>query len=201
MNFEILLATNNKHKLEEVRQILSPHGIIVYCIKDLNLDYVEPIEDGKTYKDNALIKANALKELTDLPIIADDSGLEIEALDNGPGLFSSRFASSMGGYDNAFKYVIDKVKEKNNDKARFVCDIILVNTEDKPLLFEGICEGNIASEVKGDDGFGYDPIFIPDGYDQSFAELERKEKNSISHRGRALKKLLVYLRLNGYIKK
>lgn len=201
MNFEILLATNNKHKLEEVRQILSPHGIIVYCISDLNLDYKEPIEDGKTYKDNALIKADALKELTDLPIIADDSGLEIEALDNKLGLYSSRFASELGGYDNAFKYVLDKVKEKNNTKARFICDIILVNIEDRPLLFEGICEGNIASEVKGNDGFGYDPIFIPDGYDHSFAELERNVKNSISHRGRALKKLLTYLRLNGLIKK
>ena len=201
MNFEILLATNNKHKLEEVRQILSPHGIIVYCISDLNLDYKEPEENGLTYKDNALIKANALKELTDLPVIADDSGLEIEALDNKPGLYSSRFASSLGGYDNAFKYVIDKVKEKKNDKARFICDIILVNTEDKPLLFEGICEGHIADTVRGDDGFGYDPIFIPNDSDKSFAELEREEKNTISHRARALKKLLVYLRLNGYIKK
>ena len=201
MNFEILLATNNKHKLEEVRQILSPHGIIVYGISDLNLDYHEPVEDGKTYKDNALIKANALKELTDLPIIADDSGLEIEAIDNKPGLYSSRFSSEMGGYENAFKYIINKVKETGNSKARFICDIILVNTEDKPLLFEGICEGNIADEVKGNDGFGYDPIFVPNGYHQSFAELERKEKNDISHRGRALKKLLVYLRLNGYIKK
>ena len=201
MNFEILLATNNKHKLEEVRQILSPHGIIVYCISDLNLDYKEPVEDGKTYKDNALIKAIALKELTDLPIIADDSGLEIEAIDNKPGLYSSRFASEMGGYDNAFKYVINKVKEKNNAKARFVCDIILVNIEDKPLLFEGVCEGHIADVVKGNDGFGYDPIFIPDGYDQSFAEIKRNEKNAISHRGRALKKLLTYLRINGLIKK
>ena len=201
MNFEILLATNNKHKLQEVREILSPHGIIVYCISDLNLDYKEPIEDGKTYKDNALIKANALKELTSLPIIADDSGIEIEALDNKPGLFSSRFASELGGYENAFNFIFDKVKEKNNSKARFMCDIILVNIEDRPLLFEGICEGNIAKEVRGNDGFGYDPIFIPDGYDKSFAEIERKEKNMISHRGRALKKLLVYLRLNGYIKK
>ena len=103
MNFEILLATNNKHKLEEVRQILSPHGIIVYGISDLNLDYHEPIEDGKTYKDNALIKANALKVLTDLPIIADDSGLEIEAIDNKPGLYSSRFSSEMGGYENVME--------------------------------------------------------------------------------------------------
>ena len=201
MNFEILLATNNKHKLEEVRQILSPHGIIVYGISDLNLDYHEPIEDGKTYKDNALIKAYALKEFTDLPIIADDSGLEIEAIDNKPGLYSSRFASEMGGYEKAFSFIIEKVKEKNNSKARFICDIILVNTEDNPLLFEGIAEGNIALEAKGIDGFGYDPIFVPNGYRESFAEIKREEKNAISHRGRALKKLLTYLRINGYIKK
>lgn len=199
MNFEILLATNNKHKLQEVREILSPHGIIVYGISDLNLDYQEPIEDGKTYKDNALIKANSLKELTDMPIIADDSGLEIEALDNMPGMYSARFAKEKGGYDNAFRYIFDKTKE--NNKARFICDIIMVNMENKPLLFEGICEGKIAKEVKGDHGFGYDPIFIPDGYDNCFAELPKEVKNNISHRGRALKKLLTYLRINGFIKK
>ena len=199
MNLEILLATNNKHKLQEVREILSPHGIIVYGISDLNLDYHEPVEDGKTYKDNALIKANSLKELTDLLIIADDSGLEIEALDNQPGLYSSRFAKDKGGYDNAFRYIFEKTKE--NKRARFVCDIIMVNAENRPLLFEGICPGVIADEVRGNDGFGYDPIFIPDGYDKSFAELPREVKNDISHRGRALKKLLTYLRINGLIKK
>ena len=200
MNFEILLATNNKHKLQEVREILSPHGIIVYGISDLNLDYHEPIEDGLTYKDNALIKANALKELTDLPIIADDSGLEIEAMDNKPGLYSARYAKENGGHSEAFKIIFKNLEGKSR-KARFVCDIILVNIEDKPLLFEGICPGNIATEPKGKEGFGYDPIFIPDGFNNSFAELKEKEKNDISHRGRALKKLLTYLRINGLIKK
>lgn len=200
MNFEILLATNNKHKLQEVRKILSPHGIIVYGISDLNLDYHEPIEDGKTYKDNALIKANALKALTDLPIIADDSGLEIEAMDNKPGIFSARYAKEYGGHKEAFKVIFNNLEGKSR-KARFVCDIILVNVEDKPLLFEGICPGNIAFEPKGDEGFGYDPIFIPDGFSCSFAELSEDEKNNISHRGRALKKLLTYLRINGLIKK
>ena len=201
MNFEILLATNNKHKLQEVREILSPHGIIVYCISDLNLDYVEPIEDGKTYKDNALIKANALQKLTDLPIIADDSGLEIEQMDNLPGLYSARFAKEHGGHKEAFKVIFDKLDDKPNRNARFVCDIVLVNAEDKPLLFEGICEGHIARKAQGEEGFGYDPIFIPDGYKESFAELGKDIKNSISHRGRALKKLLTYLRINGLIKK
>ena len=200
MNFEILLATNNKHNLQEVRKTLSPHGIIVYGISDLNLDYHEPIEDGKTYKDNALIKANALKALTDLPIIADDSGLEIEAMDNQPGIFSARYAKEHGGHKEAFKVIFNNLEGKSR-KARFVCDIILVNIEDRPLLFEGICPGSVAFEPKGDEGFGYDPIFIPDGFDCSFAELGEDEKNNISHRGRALKKLLTYLRINGLIKK
>ena len=200
MNFEILLATNNKHKLYEVRKILSPHGIIVYGISDLNLDYKEPIEDGKTYKDNALIKANALKELTDLPIIADDSGLEILALDNMPGLYSARYAKDLGGHQNSFVEIFKNLENKPRD-ARFVCDIILVNVEDKPLLFEGICPGHIGNEAMGSEGFGYDPIFIPEGYDVSFALLGEDIKNNISHRGRALKKLLTYLRINGLIKK
>lgn len=200
MNFEILLATNNKHKLYEVRKILSPHGIIVYGISDLNLDYKEPIEDGKTYKDNALIKANALKELTDLPIIADDSGLEILALDGMPGLYSARYAKDLGGHQNAFVEIFKNLENKPRD-ARFVCDIILVNVEDKPLLFEGICPGHIGNEAMGEEGFGYDPIFIPEGYDVSFALLGEDIKDNISHRGRALKKLLTYLRINGLIKK
>ena len=201
MNFEILLATSNKHKLEEVRKILSPHGIIVYGISDLNLNYEEPVEDGLTYKDNALIKAKALQKLTDMPIIADDSGIEIEALDNKPGIYTSRFAKEMGGYEETFKYVIKKVEETNKNKARFVCDIILVNTENRDLLFEGIAEGTISKEIRGEMGFGYDPIFIPDGYDKTFSELNGDIKNEISHRGRALKKLLTYLRINGLIKK
>ena len=197
MNFELLVATNNNHKLSEIRQILSPFHITVYGLKDLNIDVGEIIEDGKTYYDNALIKANALKKVTTMPIIADDSGLEILALDNKPGLYSARFAEECGGHKEAINKIIKDLEGKDRT-ARFICDIVLVNVEDKPLLFEGIVPGKIGFEPDGDTGFGYDPIFICDELAKSYASLTQEEKNRVSHRGKALKKLLTYLKINGY---
>ena len=197
MNFELLVATNNNHKLSEIRQILSPFHITVYGLKDLNIDVGEIIEDGKTYYDNALIKANALKKVTTMPIIADDSGLEILALDNKPGLHSARFAEECGGHKEAINKIIKDLEGKDRT-ARFICDIVLVNVEDKPLLFEGIVPGKIGFEPDGDTGFGYDPIFICDELAKSYTSLTQEEKNRVSHRGKALKKLLTYLKINGY---
>lgn len=201
MNYEIVLATNNKHKLQEVRDILSPHGIVVYCPNDLNLKIPEPEENGKNYFENALIKAKNVAKYTSFPVIADDSGLEIEAMNNEPGLHSARFASSLGGHDQAIAKILDNLKEKNNRNARFVCDIVLVNVEEKPLLFEGIVNGTIGYEKQGEAGFGYDPIFISNETGKCYALMGQKEKNKSSHRARALIKLLTYLRLNGFITK
>ena len=200
MNYEIILATNNKHKLQEVRQILSPHKIVVYGLNDLNLKPEEAIENGKNYFENALIKAKTVQKLTKMPIIADDSGLEIEAMDNQPGLRSARFAEECGGHEKAIEKILDNLKNTDNRKARFVCDIVLLNVEDKPLLFEGIAPGRIADEPFGKGGFGYDPIFICDDTNMRYAEMSAESKNIFSHRGRALKKLLAYLRINGYAK-
>ena len=197
MNFELLVATNNAHKLKEIRQILSPHHITVYGMKDLNIDVGEIIEDGKTYFDNALIKAKALQVNTKMPIIADDSGLEVLALDNMPGLHSARFAEECGGHKNAMEVINQKLDGKDRS-ARFICDIVLVNVEDKPLLFEGIVPGRIGKKPDGDTGFGYDPIFICDELNKSYASLTEEEKNRVSHRGKALNKLLTYLKINGY---
>ena len=197
MNFELLVATNNNHKLTEIRQILSPFHITVYGMKDLNIDIGEIIEDGQTYYDNALIKANALKAVTTMPIIADDSGLEILALNNKPGLYSARFAEECGGHKEAINKIIKDLEGKDRS-AKFICDIVLVNVEDKPLLFEGIVPGKIGFTPDGDTGFGYDPIFICDELGKSYASLTQEEKNRVSHRGKALKKLLTYLKINGY---
>lgn len=197
MNFELILATNNQHKLKEVRQILSPHKIVVYGLNDLNLKPEDVEENADTYYGNALIKAESVKKLTTMPIIADDSGLEIEAMNNEPGLHSARFASSYGGHDKAIAKILDNLKDKDNRKARFVCDIVLLNVEDKPLLFEGIVPGHIAEQPYGEGGFGYDPIFIADELDKTYAEMNQEEKNKVSHRGKALKKLLTYLKING----
>ncbi|MCR5185219.1 MAG: RdgB/HAM1 family non-canonical purine NTP pyrophosphatase [Bacilli bacterium] len=195
MNFEIVLATNNKHKLQEVRSFLSPHKIVVYGLNDLNLKVEDVEENASTYQGNALIKAQAVAKLTSFPVIADDSGLEIEALDNIPGLKSARFASSLGGHDNAIKEILKRLEDKNNRKARFICDIVLVNDGDKPLLFEGIAEGEITKERDGNGGFGYDPIFYSYDAKKRFSELSEEEKNRVSHRGKALYKLLTYLRI------
>ena len=197
MNFELLVATNNAHKLKEIREILSPYHITVYGMKDLNIDIGDVEENGKTYFENALIKANALKEKTKMPIIADDSGIEIEALNNEPGILSARYASSFGGYPQTFEHIFKELKGKSR-KARFVCDIVLVNVEDKPLRFEAIVPGKIVEKVTDDSDFGYDPIFIEDSLNKTYASMSEEEKNRVSHRGLALKKLLTYLRINNF---
>jgi len=198
MNYEIILATNNKHKLQEVREILSPHKIVVYGLNDLNIKVPEVEENGTTYAENALIKAKSIQQVTTMPIIADDSGLEITALNNEPGLHSARYASSLGGHDNAIEEILKRLEDKNDRSARFVCDIVLLNVEDKPLIFEGIAKGEIAKEKMGEGGFGYDPIFISDETGECFA-LMKENKNTVSHRAKALKKLLTYLKINGFV--
>ena len=198
MNYEIVLATNNKHKLKEVREILSPHNIIVYGLNDLNIKPKDVEENGETYSANALIKAKAVQELTNMPIIADDSGLEITALNNEPGIHSARYAESLGGHDNAIKEILNRLKDKEDRSARFVCDIILLNVEKEPRLFEGVAKGKIAKEKMGEGGFGYDPIFISDETKTCFA-LMGEEKNTVSHRAKALNKLLLYLKINGLV--
>ena len=136
MNYEIILATNNKHKLKEVREILSPHKIVVYGLSDLMAKPEEVNENGKTYAENALIKAKAVQKITTMPIISDDSGLEITALNNEPGLHSARYASSLGGHDNAIKEILKRLEDKDDRSARFVCDIVLLNVDKKPLIHQ-----------------------------------------------------------------
>lgn len=197
MNFEIILATNNKHKLKEVREILCPHGITVYALFDLNLKPKDVEENAPNYYGNALIKAKSVQELTTMPIIADDSGLEVTAMDNKPGIHSARYAEECGGHEQAIDTILQFLKDKKDRSARFICDIVLLNMEDKPLLFEGIAEGTIAYEPFGKGGFGYDPIFVSKELGKTFAEAGEEEKNKASHRGKALKKLLTYLIING----
>ena len=197
MNFELLVATNNAHKLKEIRQILSPFHITVYGMKDLNIDIGEVEENGKTYYENALIKAEALQKVTTMPIIADDSGIEIEGLNNAPGLYSSRYAASFGGYPQTFEHIFHELEGKTRN-ARFVCSIALVNVEDKPLKFEAIIPGRIVEKVTDESDFGYDPIFIENSLNKTYASMSEEEKNRVSHRGVALKKLLTYLRINGW---
>ena len=197
MNFEILLATNNAHKLKEIRQILSPHHITVYSMKDLNIDIGEVEENGSTYFENALIKAKALQKVSKMPIIADDTGLEIVSMDNRPGLYTARYAQELGGHQEAFKDIFKNIEGKDRS-AYFICSIVLLNVEDKPLKFEARIPGHISKEITTGDGFGYDPIFVCDEVNKTYAEMGQEEKNRVSHRGKALNKLLTYLKINGY---
>lgn len=197
MNFEILVATNNQHKLKEIRSILSPHKITVYGMNDLNIQIGEIEENGETYFENALIKAETLQKITTMPIIADDSGLEILSMNNKPGIYSSRYAESfLNKYEDAFKDINKQIEGKDRS-AKFICDIVLLNVEEKPLLFEGVVPGKIANNPVGQNGFGYDPIFICDELNKCYALLTEEEKNKVSHRAKALKKLLTYLKING----
>lgn len=199
MNFEILVATNNAHKLKEIRQILSPHHITVYGMKDLNIDIGEVIENGDTYFANALIKAEALQKVSKMPILADDTGLEILSMNNEPGLYTARYATQLGGHQEAFKDIFKKIEGKDRSAA-FICSIVVLNIEDKPLRFEARIPGHIASEITEGEGFGYDPIFICDELNKTYAEMGQEEKNRVSHRGKALKKFLTYLRINNLIR-
>lgn len=198
MSFELLVATNNAHKLHEIRTILSSYDIKVYGMKDLNLSLPEVEENGSTYYENALIKARALQKYSKLPIIADDSGIEIKSMNNAPGIFSARYAESFGGHANAIKEILKQIENKDRS-AQFVCDIVLLNVKDEPIRFEGIAKGHIAKENNGQGGFGYDPIFISDELNKTYASLSEEEKNKVSHRGKALKQLLDYLLANKYI--
>jgi len=176
----------------EVKEILKPHGIDVLGLFDLDIAPLEVEENGTTFKENALIKARSISKLTTLPIIADDSGLEVDFLNKEPGIRTARFAAQKGGHILAMKDIMQRI-EGHNRSARFVCDIALIyqNTEQ---VFEGVCEGHIASRISGLNGFGYDPFFVPDGYSKTFSELGEDTKNKISHRSKAIKKLAEYLK-------
>ena len=199
MNFELLVATNNAHKLKEIRQILSPFHITVYGMKDLNIDIGEVEENGTSYYENALIKALALQKVTTMPIIADDTGLEIVSMDNRPGLYTARYAESLGGHQEAFKDIFKNIEGKDRT-AYFVCSIVLLNVDKNPLRFEARIPGHISEKVDGKDGFGYDPIFICDDIGKTYASMGQEEKNRVSHRGKALKKLVTYLKINNLIR-
>jgi len=186
----LILATSNVHKLAEIRQML-PSG---YQIASLNeMDFKEEIaETGTTFTANALLKARTLYERFELPVVAEDSGLEVKALGGRPGIHSARYAGeSASSFENISK-LMKEMKGLANRKARFVAVIALIINQVE-YLFEGVVDGRISDQISGSSGFGYDPVFIPDGYNGTFAELPSEVKNRISHRGKAMKKLVDFL--------
>ena len=191
---KILIATTNQHKIKEYKKMFSNDNVEIYSIKDLNTN-IEIEENGKTFQENALIKAKALIPYAkDMIIIADDSGLIIDALPNILNVHTSRYLSDLP-YKQRCENILKLLEKVEEDKrsARFVCNIVLI-TNNHIESFEGVCHGHIAHEFLDSNHFGYDPIFIPDGYNTTFAQLDEDEKNKISHRGLAFKKLTNYLK-------
>lgn len=185
---EIVLSTDNINKLREIREILEDLDIKIYGKSDIEgLDF-EVIEDGDTLYDNALKKASAMAERVDYAVLADDTGLFVKALNGEPGVHSARYASEHDDKKNREK-LLNNLKDKEDRSAYFKTEIILIDEDKNIIPIEGVCPGKISLEERGDSGFGYDSIFIPEGFDKTFAEMSHEEKNQISHRSRALKNL------------
>ena len=187
---QIVFATNNKHKLEEIRNILD-NTLNILSLDDINCHEDIP-ETGSTIEENALIKARYIKEKYGYDCFADDTGLEIKSLNNEPGVYSARYAGNDHNSEKNMQKVLENLKGKNDRSACFRTCIALI-TSNNEYLFEGKIEGEIITEKKGESGFGYDPIFVPDGYTQTFAELGNDIKNKISHRALAVKKIINFL--------
>jgi XTP/dITP diphosphohydrolase len=188
---ELLVATHNEHKKEEIQQILGS-DCLVKSLTDYNI-HEEIVEDGDSFHANALIKAKYCFEKTGIPSLGDDSGLVVESLDGRPGIFSARYAG-----DHDFAKNIEKVLEEmqgiENRKAYFIT-VLCYYDENGAQYFEGRVHGNLLTENKGFKGFGYDPIFVPEGYDRTFAEMEPADKNKISHRKQALDLFMDFLKV------
>ncbi|MBR4388082.1 MAG: non-canonical purine NTP diphosphatase [Prevotella sp.] len=190
----LVFATNNKHKLSEIRAILGD-DIEILSLADINCHADIP-ETADTLEGNALQKAQYVVDHYGISCFADDTGLEVDALDGEPGIYSARYAGENHDSEANMTKLLNKLGQNNNRKAQFRTVIALLEIENGKIwqhLFEGIVKGEIIRERRGGEGFGYDPIFQPEGYSQTFAEMDSNAKNAISHRGRAVRKLVEYL--------
>ena len=190
----IILASNNKNKLKEIKAKLNPFGIKVISQKEAGYD-IEVEETGKTFIENATLKAEEIFKMSKKPVIADDSGLEIDVLNGEPGVYSARYAGENATDEDRINKVLNLMKDVTDDAkrtARFKCAICYIDINGVKHIFEQACEGIIAKETHGNNGFGYDPIFMVG--QKSFAELSSEEKNKISHRGKAVNELVNYLK-------
>ena len=188
---EIIIGTNNQGKYKEICDLL-PENVKKYSPKELNIP--SPEETGKSFKENSFIKASYFSKKTNQICLSDDSGLEIDLLNGKPGIYSSRWAGKKSNFDLAIKKVFEQMNNikknwKNENKARFICNMTLYWPDGQNFSSEGYIEGKISDVKKGKNGFGYDPIFIPNGYKKTFGEMESKLKMSIDHRFNAFLKL------------
>jgi XTP/dITP diphosphohydrolase len=187
---KLVFATNNLNKLKEVQEML-PNSIQLLSLKDIHC-FDEVDETETTLEGNAQLKADYVTQKFGFNCFADDTGLEVESLDGKPGVYSARFAGEPSNSQNNMQKLLIDLETKTNRKAQFRTAVSL-NINEKKFLFEGICKGEILTRKEGEKGFGYDPIFKPEGFEQSFAAMTSEEKNKISHRGIAIQKLVEFL--------
>ncbi len=192
---KIFLGTGNKNKIREFQEMFQQYDIEI--LNGYSKSTAEPEETGKDYIENARIKATHSMKLNKGVSIADDSGLSVDYLDGAPGLYSARFGGDDLPHSEKIKLILDLMKDVDEEKrtARFHCAIVLLYPDGREKTFHSTCEGKIAFSPEGNSGFGYDPIFIPDSYNKSFAELDSSIKNGISHRGKSFKKLMDYFNI------
>ena len=190
------LATANPGKIREIREILSGSDVELVSREELGI-YFEVEETGSTFFENAFIKAKAVSEASGLPAIADDSGLIVDALDGEPGVYSSSYGGEELEGSQRYLYLLEKMKNKEQRRAKFVCTIVCVFPDGSYISAEGECAGQIAAAPRGSGGFGYDPVFLVDGTNKTIAELSQKEKNQVSHRGAALRRFARRLKEEG----
>ncbi len=190
---KIIFATSNKDKMKEIREIITG-DFEVLSMKEAGIT-ADPEENGSTFEENALIKARAIAKESGCLTLADDSGLEVDAMDKKPGIYSARFLGRDTDYNTKNNYIIDQVKDLPFEKrsCRFVCAVAAVWPDGREKVVRGTIEGFVAPEIRGENGFGYDPIFYLPEYKKTTAELDPSEKNAISHRGKALRMIFPYL--------
>ena len=186
----IIFATKNNHKMKEIREILDGRGYEILSMSEAGVD-IDVVEDGTTFEENALIKSRTIRDyVKDAIVLSDDSGLEVEALGGEPGIYSSRYAENDAA---RIAKVLKNLEGKENRRARFVCVIAIAINGEVIETFEGEVKGTIVDAPRGSNGFGYDPIFMPDGYDMTFGEMSDELKNKISHRADAVRKALEFI--------
>lgn len=186
---QILIATKNKHKVEEFSEMLEPLGYEVKCLYDIEQTF-DIEETGTTFEENAYIKAKAIYDVLHIEVISDDSGLCINHLDGAPGVYSARYLGEDTDYEYKNNYIINELKDAKDRGAQYVCSICHFKQDGTHEIFTGKCEGEIAEKPLGSNGFGYDPIFYYPPFNTTLANVSDEEKNSISHRGEALKMMM-----------
>ncbi len=195
---DLIIASNNQGKIKEYKKLLEPFGFKAYSMSEKGI-YTDIEETGTTFEENSYIKAKEIYDITNGFVISDDSGLEVEVLDGRPGLYSARY-KGIDTEEGRRKEILNELKRKRNRKARFVCCICFIDNKGEKHIFKGLWNGKISKEERGSEGFGYDPIFIPDGEEKTTSELGVDYKNNHSHRYLASKMLIEYLREHGYEK-